>query len=328
MVPGQGTPKMYAEKRATVYKGKGSSNYKTQDLDTRCLEIGESWPIAELPRIATDPHKGGVRWGRPIEDEKLEPSHRADTFVGWGGDGAGRARAADGRKQRTLAHAVAVRAGLGSHQGGARVRKGPGGDLDRDRLAVGPVLVCDRERWRSGSAGHAIRRDENLHPIFFWVLTILRIRARDHDAPIVHQDGLGVIQTGNSGVCHDRHALVYGLAGIIKHGVEIGASGEAETCHTLMGTVENHVCSVGKRRHAGDDSLGRHTLESPLRVRGLGLRRNAIVRRSTCSIGRATANQDGDWVVKRCILWQKHGGPLERVGTSSRGIVDVAWHVW
>ena len=53
-------PKLWSFSSTIIQKTKVLKNSKVQHLDTRCVEIGEIGPIAELARIATDTDKGGV----------------------------------------------------------------------------------------------------------------------------------------------------------------------------------------------------------------------------------------------------------------------------
>jgi hypothetical protein len=88
-----------------------------------------------------------VRRRRPVEQEELEPAGGADFVVGRRSDGAGVAAAGKCREDRALAHAVPVGAGDDAEQRGLHIRGAARGDGDSDALAVGPILVCDREGW-------------------------------------------------------------------------------------------------------------------------------------------------------------------------------------
>ena len=159
------------------------------------------------------------------------------------------------REDGALAHAVAVGAGLGAHEGEAHGPAAGERDRHRDRLAVAPVLVRDRVG-RLRLARLEVRRHEDLDARLLDQPVGLGVGAADEHAAVREEDGFRVVEAVDGGVGHHGHARVDGLGWVVQDGVVVGVFGETETGHALFGAVEDQVGSVGERGHAGQDALG------------------------------------------------------------------------
>ena len=185
-------------------------------------------------------------------------------------------RARNGGKQDALTHAITMGAGFGPEERHAEISGAAGSNGNGDASAVRPVFIRDGEI-RLRQAGEEIRRDENLDAVFLRVDLILGVGAGDEDATVLHDDGFGVVEAGDDGVCHDGDAGADGLRGIVEEGVEVWGGGEAEAGLALMGAVEDEISAVGQGGHAGHDAGRGHALQGPFRGCGFGLGGDAVV---------------------------------------------------
>lgn len=94
-------------------------------------------------------------------------------------------------------------------------------------------MVLKREDGAS-EAGEEIRRREDLDTVFLRVHAILRIGARDHDAPVGEEDGFRVVEARDGGVGHNGHAGVGCEGGVVEDGVEVGLAAETESCDLVF----------------------------------------------------------------------------------------------
>lgn len=234
-------------------------------------------------------------------------------------------RARDGREENPLPHTITMGAGLRAQERNAQIGRAAFRHRDGNRRTVRPVRIRNRER-RLRETREEIRRREDLNAVFLRIDVIFRIGARDHDAAVLEEDGFGVVEAGDDGVCHDGDAGADGLAGVVEEGVEVGGGREAEAGLALVGAVEDQVGAVGEGADAGHDALRGHALQGPLRRRGFGLRGNAVVEGDACVGGRAAADQDGQWIRVRCLLRHEDGCAFERIGAAGLEIVDGTWN--
>ena len=91
-----------------------------------------------------------------------------------------------------------------------------------------------------------------------------------------------------------------------------------------MGAVEDEVSAVGQGGDAGHDALGGHALQGPFRIRGFGLRGDAVVEGDAGVGGGAAADEDGEGVGIGCVLGHEDGGSFERVCAAGLEVVDGA----
>jgi hypothetical protein len=54
-----------------------------------------------------------------------------------------------------------------------------------------------------------------------------------------------VVKTGDTGVRHNTHALIYWLTGVVEDGIVIRRTSKTETGVTVLSTVEDYVGSIG-----------------------------------------------------------------------------------
>lgn len=232
-----------------------------------------------------------------------------------------RPRARDGWEEDPLPHAVTMRTRLGAEERNAQIRRAAFGDRDGHRRAVRPVRVLNREG-RLRETREEVRGREDLDAVFLRIDVIFWIGAGDHDAAVLEEDGFGVVEAGDDGVCHDGDAGADGLAGVVEEGVEVGRGGEAEAGLALVGAVEDQEGAVGEGADAGHDALRGHALQGPLRRRGFRLGGDAVVESDACVGGRAAADQDGQGISVRCALRHEHGCAFERISAASLEVVD------
>ena len=200
-------------------------------------------------------------------------------------------------------------------------------DLDLVGLAVGPVRGGDGVGGR-GQARHAVGRDEDLDAVLLRVDAVLGVGARDHDAAVVHEDGLGVVEARDGGVGHDAHALVDGRGGVVEDGVEVGPVGEAEARDAVGCAVEDDVGPVGEGGDARHDALRRHALQRPHWIGDLGLGGDAVVDGGGGAGRGAAADHEGDGGGVRRVLGHQHRSPLEWVVAPGKEVVDGSGDVW
>jgi hypothetical protein len=65
-----------------------------------------------------------------------------------------------------------------------------------------------------------------------------------------------MVETDDSCVGHDAHAVVDRLARVVEHSVEVGLGGETEAGTALLAAVHDDVGSVGEGGDAGNYALG------------------------------------------------------------------------
>ena len=136
-----------------------------------------------------------------------------------------------------------------------------------------------------------------------------------------------MVQTRDGGVGHDGHALVDVFPGVVEDGVEVRIDGETEAGDTVVGAVEDHVGSVGKGGHAGDDAGGWHTLDLPFRGRCGRVGGDAVVEGVACTGGGATADENTKVVPVGAVLWQQDGSTFEGISTATERVIDCTRHV-
>ena len=163
---------------------------------------------------------------------------------------------AEGREVRALAHAVAVRAADGTHEGDIGRGAAEHGDSDGVAVAVARLVVVDQVR-RPHRIVHQIRRAKDLDAVLLHIGSALGVGARDEDAPVLQQDRLRVVQAVDGCISESGEARVDRGFGVVEQGVVVGFAGEAEASEALLCAVEDQVGSVGQSGHAGDDAFGR-----------------------------------------------------------------------
>lgn len=124
---------------------------------------------------------------------------------------------------------------------------------DGNGLPIRPILVNDVEGWLRVPA-QKIRGYEYFNAIFWCVAIIFRIRTGNQYPAILEKNGLRMIQSINSRVCHYRHAIMQRLGGVIENRIAVGIYREAKAGATLLTAIENKICSVRKCSHTRDDS--------------------------------------------------------------------------
>ncbi len=264
-----------------------------------------------------------------VQHEQLEPAGRADVDVRRRRDGARRgARAAEGREDGALAHAVAVRrAGRGHERelGVARIVARQA-DRDGDLLAVRPVRVGQAQRGRRGAV-EQVRRHEDLDAVLLRVHAVLGVRAGDDDAPVLEERRFRVVQAGHDRRGHDAHAAAERLARVVQDGAEVGRRRQPKAGDALVRAVDNQVRAVGQGADARHDALRRHAFDGPCRAARVGLGGDAVVVGFAAARRRAAADEDLEIVRVGRGLWEQHHSSLERIRAAGLEIVDVARHV-
>lgn len=143
-------------------------------------------------------------------------------------------------------------------------------------MIVPPICLRELER-RPRATAEEVRREEDLHSVLLGVFPVLRIRAGDENPPVEEGDGFRVIQTGDGRVVHDRYAAAELFGRVVEQGVEVGLVGQSEASNTLLGAVNDEICSVGEGRNARHDPLRWHALNGLFRLRSVGVGRDAVV---------------------------------------------------
>ena len=136
-----------------------------------------------------------------------------------------------------------------------------------------------------------------------------------------------MVQAVNGGVGHDGHASVHRLGWVVEHGVVVGRGGQAEACEALLRAVHDQEGPVGKGNHAGDDALGGHALDGPVRVRDFGSDGGAIVERDFGTNRRAAADDDSQGGGVGGCLGEQHCCTFHWIRATGEEVVYCAWDV-
>jgi hypothetical protein len=163
--------------------------------------------------------------------------------------------AAKGREVNPLAHAVAMGAADGAHEGDLGRGAAGHGDGNGVTVAVARLAVVDGVRGLGGAA-HEVGRDEDLNAVLLRVRGGFGVGARDKDAAVLQQDGFGVVQAVDGRVGHDGEARVQRRGRRVQDGVEVRFARQAEAREALLGAVEDQVRPIGEGDHARDDAFG------------------------------------------------------------------------
>lgn len=141
--------------------------------------------------------------------------------------------ASESWEDRSLTHAIPMSTSRRTDQTNLEIRNITcrNGDGKGRAVTEAGVVTIKGVCW-SRETGEEIGWYKDFHAEFLWVKVVFWVGARDENAPVLKEDGFGVVETSYYCRVHDTHARIHRLGRVVEDGAEIGDVGEAEAGNT------------------------------------------------------------------------------------------------